>query len=92
MTVDEFFELSWYELYLLIESQNIINEKEKLHEELEWVRLTELLTPIHNFMYKRDDGQAWKPTDFYKPSWYKEEELKEERTPEEILSKFPKKL
>lgn len=74
-------------MYLLIEGQSIINEKEKLREELEWVRLSELLTPIHNFMYKRNDGRAWKPLDFlpYKPDWYKEDGEKMELVSDEDL-------
>lgn len=40
----------------------------------------------------RKHPEPFSPIDFFRPSWYKIEEVKDERTDEQILSKFPKKL
>ncbi len=40
--------------------------------------------------------QAWRPEDFYEPSWYKKEEVEPEKLTDEekekVISKFPKTL
>jgi hypothetical protein len=87
ISVDEFFELSWYEFLLVIARKKEVDDKDKQREEFEWLRLSRLLTPIYNFMYKRKDGRWWRDSDFmpYKPSWYKEVEEGKEQIPEEDL-------
>lgn len=55
-------------------------KEKKTFQEFEWVRLSELLTPIYNFMRdKSQRPQPYMPVDFYKPSWHVEEEAKEQK-------------
>jgi hypothetical protein len=94
MDSETFWNLTWWDWNLWVE-RIIEQRKEKgLNQEYEWQRLSHLLTPIYNFMRDgKKQPTAFKPTDFFKPSWITDEPQEEDtRTPEEILSQFPKKF
>lgn len=93
LTVDQTFELSWYELYLLIERVKQRNENEKIEQELEWVRLSHLIANTRNCFGGKGGGVAYRAEDFYTPSWSKKE-IRESKplTSKEIKEKFGTKF
>ncbi len=55
-------------------------ERRTLEQEFEWERLSYLLTPINNFMRDvKTNPKAFVPTDFFIPSYRKEELEKPEK-------------
>ncbi len=93
LTIDEFLGLSFYEWSLEIHKVRQQNKREHERWEGNAILTRELMALIANV--NRDSKKRALPfegKDFIKLSFDIASEIKEERTDEEILSKFPKTL
>jgi len=93
LSVDEFFDLSWFELSLLIQRYERKEEDKKIIQELEWARIRKIWVLMINYMRDTKVKPApFKETDLIKLSFDKDEEEQKPFTPEEVENMFPKEL
>jgi len=69
----------------LTEKKEYVEEEKRIFQEFEWIRISHLMALVSNLA-----GNKAKAIDFYKPSWHIEENIKDDRTEEDILGKFRK--
>jgi hypothetical protein len=93
LSVDQFFELSWYELTLHLNRYDQQEKEKKFNDELEWLRIRKIWVLMINYMRdSKTKTTPFKETDLIKLSFDKEEEQQKPMSPEEVEKLFPKTL
>ena len=94
LSIEEFFQLSWFEFGLHVKRNYKRQENNNLREEFEWLRIRKIWVLMINYMRdSKTKPTPFKETDLIKLSFDKDEEAKEKpMTPEEVEKLFPKTL
>ncbi len=100
MSSDIFWSLTLWDWSLWMDKIIVDRKRESDKQEFEWQRLSYLQALLVNIAPMKDK-KTYLPTDFYLPSWHKDDikiSGEDKRTPEQVeelkkvLDKFPKKL